>query len=88
MRRLPMLLPLPALLLLAPAPALAGPNAPLCIAIEKNYADCLAREGAKRRRWERHRDWDDDDGWDRRPPPSPEQACANWLVPLQANHCF
>jgi len=87
MRRLFMLLSLPTLLLLPPAPATAGPNAPLCFAIEKNYADCLAREGVKLRRWRRYHDWDDDP-WDRRPPPSPEQACANWLVPLQANHCF
>ena len=90
MRRLT--LPLLMLAPLLPAPAQAGPNVPLCFAIEKNYGDCLRKQSERRRHWEHEREEMEEwggDPWDhphRRPPP--EDDCAAWVYELKANGCF
>jgi hypothetical protein len=79
-------------LTLGAAPATAGPNVPLCLAIQKNFADCQQREARKRHRWEweRQREYEEfgewGGPWEHEGPPN--ENCAAWLVALKANNCF
>lgn len=78
----------------------AAPNVPLCLAIANNYNNCIRQH--QRRAWF-HDQWDDDGGdgygYDggyggyghrrhRRHNGDAASACAVWLIPMQANHCF
>jgi hypothetical protein len=70
---------------LMPSTSIAGPNVPLCLAMEKNYNECLTREGRRERHWRHEREeWGA--SWDDGPPPG--ENCAAWLVQLKANGCF
>lgn len=79
----------------------AAPNVPLCLAIANNYNNCIRDH--QRRAW-RQDQWGDDgedgyrydDGYygghhyrrHRRHHGDAASACAAWLIPMQANHCF
>ena len=79
-------------LALAALPAQAAPNAPLCLAIQKNFADCQQRQESESRRWEweRRREYEEfgEGGgpWEQESPP--DENCAAWIVALKANNCF
>jgi hypothetical protein len=74
----------------------AGPNLPLCLAIENNYNQCIRNEQA-RERWRRAEEdeyWDRPD-WDRPPWARPHRHrarhrvdCNAWILQLKANGCF
>lgn len=68
----------------APSSASAGPNVPLCLAIQNNYNECLRRQQAERHR----RHWQDERDRGRFRSRRHAQDCNVWLVPLKANHCF
>ncbi|MBU3888334.1 hypothetical protein FM996_20735 [Methylosinus sporium] len=79
---------------LAPKAAFAGPNVPLCFAMQNNYNDCVRRERARERR--RH-EYEDEWGrgpyereWGHRPHERRRRGseCDAWLVQLKAQGCF
>jgi hypothetical protein len=79
-------------LVLSVLPAKAAPNVPLCLAIQKNFADCQSRQEHKRRHWEweRYREYQE---WGEEGAPlgydgPPDEGCAAWIVALKANNCF
>ena len=86
-------------LLGAPA-AQAGPNVPLCFAIANNYNQCLRQHqrGGGGGGWhgggygleEGYGGWDDDYREYRRQRRAgrAQQACAPWLLQMQANNCI
>ncbi len=72
----------------ASTPAPAGPNVPLCLAMQNNYNDCVRHQ-------QRREHWENRDGWERPPwaPPHPRRShhsadCSVWLIQLKANGCF
>jgi len=70
----------------APKAAWAGPNVPLCFAMQNNYNECVRRERAKERR---HHEYEQDE-WGRGPREHRRRGsdCDAWLVQLKANGCF
>jgi hypothetical protein len=70
---------------LAPRAAWAGPNVPLCLAMQNNYNQCVHRERARERH---HREYEDE--WGRGPHERRRHGseCDAWLVQLKAQGCF
>ncbi|OAI28417.1 hypothetical protein A1351_11975 [Methylosinus sp. R-45379] len=69
----------------APRAALAGPNVPLCLAMQNNYNECVRHERAR----ERHRHYEYEDEWGRGPRERRRHSdCGAWLVQLKAQGCF
>lgn len=73
----------------APTAASAGPNVPLCLAMQNNYNDCVRHQQAR----ERHHRWEEQNDWDRPPWAPPRRRrhsadCGAWLLQLKANGCF
>jgi hypothetical protein len=70
----------------APRAALAGPNVPLCLAMQNNYNECVRHERAR----ERHRHYEEyEDEWGRGPRERRRHSdCGAWLVQLKAQGCF
>ncbi|MBG0809378.1 hypothetical protein IY145_08300 [Methylosinus sp. H3A] len=70
----------------APKAAWAGPNVPLCLAMQNNYNECVRRERARD-----HRRHEYEDEWGRGPPREHRRHgsdCGAWLVQLKAQGCF
>lgn len=70
----------------APRPAFAGPNVPLCLAMENNYNECVRHERARERR---HHEYEEEE-WGRGPHERHRRGsqCGAWLVQLKAQGCF
>ncbi|WP_036293793.1 hypothetical protein [Methylosinus sp. PW1] len=75
----------------APRAALAGPNVPLCLAMQNNYNECVRHERARERR--RYEEYEDE--WGRGPHGHGHgygrrrhSDCGAWLVQLKAQGCF
>lgn len=72
----------------ASTPAPAGPNVPLCLAMQNNYNDCVRRQQARQHHWEERE-------WERPPWAHPHGRrhhqsvdCNVWILQLKANGCF
>jgi len=75
----------------APRAAFAGPNVPLCLAMQNNYNECVWRERARERR---HRHYEHEEEWEPDPWERPHRHrrrgpdCGVWLLQLKAQGCF
>ncbi|WP_018267175.1 hypothetical protein [Methylosinus sp. LW4] len=71
----------------APRAALAGPNVPLCLAMQNNYNECVRHERARERERRRYEEYEDE--WGRGPHGRRRHSdCGAWLVQLKAQGCF
>ncbi len=82
-------------------PAAEAANMALCLAIQKNYNDCVARRQAREEHWREER-WREEHwggGWDDEPSERPRRHhrrwgggddvdCNAWVFQMQANHCM
>jgi hypothetical protein len=77
----------------APPAALAGPNVPLCLAMQNNFNKCVRHQRAReqRRRWEAEHSYgyyEDRPPWERHHRRHSGEDCNAWLLQLKANGCF
>ena len=69
----------------APKAAWAGPNVPMCLAMQNNYNECVRRERARERH---HHEYEDEWGRGPREHRRGGSECGAWLVQLKAQGCF